>query len=178
VTDRLVLRRPTAADVDAIVAVESDQDVAAATPEIGTTPDAVAAYVERQAAIEPFALGECFDLFLELRQSGALIGLVSLVHREPAQGQIGWALHGSQRGEGYATEAGVALTRYAFETLELHRVHADTSRTNVKSWRVMERIGLRREGVLREADRTGGRWQDVVLYGITVEDWLQDADGS
>lgn len=170
-TSRLVLRRPTPADVTAIVALESDSEIARETPEIGTTTDAVATYIEVQTGLEPFQVDKCFDLFLELREDRSLIGLVSLVHRSPSQGQIGWALHGDYRGLGYASEAGVALTRYAFETVGLHRVHADTSVDNTGSWRVMERIGLKREGVQREATRVEGQWQDLALYGITADDW-------
>ncbi len=158
-------------DVTAISALESDPEVARETPEIGTTEDAVARYIEVQEGLEPFELDKCFDLFLELREDQSLIGLVSLVHRSPSQGQIGWALHGDYRGQGYASEAGIALTRYAFETVGLHRVHADASVDNIGSWQVMERIGLKREGVQREATRVEGHWQDLALYGITADTW-------
>jgi aminoglycoside 6'-N-acetyltransferase len=173
-TERLVLRRPTLQDVGGIVAVEADADLARQTPEIGVTPEAITRYAEKQAALEPFQVGKCFDLFIELKETASLIGLVSLVHREPSQGQIGWALHAAHRGRGYATEAGIALTRYAFTTLGLHRVYADTSADNIRSWRVMERIGLLREGVQRESSLIEGRWHDVVLYGVTVGDWESD----
>jgi len=170
-TSRLIMRRPTAKDVTAILALEADPEVARETPEIGTTADTVTKYIEVQAGLEPFELDKCFDLFLELREDGSLIGLVSLVHRSPSRGQIGWALHGDYRGQGYAGEAGLALTRYAFETVGLHRVHADASIDNIGSWQVMERIGLKREGIQREATRVDGQWQDLTLYGITADDW-------
>jgi ribosomal-protein-alanine N-acetyltransferase len=173
-TERLILRRPTLDDTDAIVAIETDPDVARQTPEIGVTHEAVTEYIRVQEDLEPFQLGRCFDLLLEFRDSGSLIGLVSLVHREPSQGQIGWALHGAHRGRGYATEAAISLTKYAFETVGLHRVHADTAIDNVTSWRVMERIGLRREGVQRESCLVDGLWHDMVLYGVTVDDWESD----
>ena len=171
VTERLVLRRPVIGDVAAIAAIQADPDVAAETTEIGTTPEAIAKYIGIQQALDPFQLGKCFDLFIEVKATGDLAGLVSLVHRKPSQGQIGWALHTNYRGLGYATEAAIALTEYAFGTLGLHRIYADTSIESRASWRVMERVGLVREGRFREAGFKDGNWHDVVVYGATEDSW-------
>ncbi len=170
-TERLVLRRPTLDDVDAIVAIQTDPEVSAETTEIGTTSAAVTKYIGVQQALEPFQLGKCFDLFLEVKATGEIAGLVSLVRRKPSQGQIGWVLHAESRGRGYATEAAIGLTEYAFGTIGLHRIYADTSIESQASWRVMERVGLVREGRFREAGFEDGRWHDVVVYGITEDSW-------
>jgi RimJ/RimL family protein N-acetyltransferase len=95
-----------------------------------------------------------------------VLGLLTLVRKAHGQAEIGYALGRAHRGRGYATEAARGLLAYAFAELGLHRVQATTSPDNRASWRVMERLGMRREGRLREAAPQGGAWSDVLVYGI------------
>jgi RimJ/RimL family protein N-acetyltransferase len=60
---------------------------------------------------------------------------------------------------------------YSFATLGLHRIYATTSNVNASSWRVMERLGMRREGQLREAEFRDGQWIDVLIYGLLDREW-------
>jgi RimJ/RimL family protein N-acetyltransferase len=170
-TERLVLRRFTQDDVPDIIAFVSHPSVARATPEIEPTESAVTKYVERQNAYQPFELGKCFDLALQRKKDGRVIGLLSLVCKEHRQGEIGWALGVDYRGQGYATEAAKALMTYGFASLGLHRIYATTSSANPGSWRVMERLGMRREAHLREAECRDGEWLDILIYGILAAEW-------
>jgi RimJ/RimL family protein N-acetyltransferase len=85
---------------------------------------------------------------------------------------MGWALGIDFRGNGYVTEAARALIQYGFCELNLHRMYAKTSNINAASWKVMERVGMRKETQLREAELRDGKWIDVGIYAILGEEWL------
>ena len=121
------------------------------------------------ASLQPFERDKCFDLAIE--QAGRVIGLLTLVRRKHRLGELGYALHVAYRGCGYATEAARALVAYAFTSLDLHRIQAATSSHNTGSWRVMERLGMVREGRLKEADFQDGHWVDRFIYGILAREW-------
>jgi len=63
---------------------------------------------------------------------------------------MGWVFHRAYHGHGYATEAAGALLQYSFAALHLHRIIATCQPENVASWRVMEKLGMRREAHFRK----------------------------
>ena len=170
-TERLVLRRYTDADVSDIVALTSHESVLIATPEMDGSEASAAKYVETQNSYKPFQRGVCFDLAIENRGDGKVIGLLSLVHKEHRQGEIGFALSVDHRGSGYADEAARALIDYCFSTLGLHRVQANTTSDNPGAVKAVERLGMRPEGRLVEAELRRDAWVDVLIYGIVKSDW-------
>ena len=171
VTQRLILRRFTAADALDLLECVSHPSVASATPEIEPTVAGVTRYIEMQSAMAPFEEGMCFDLALERKEDGKVIGLVSLVRQKHRQGEIGWALGIAHREKGYATEAARALMTYGFSVLDLHRIEARTNSGNVGSQRVMERLGMVQEARLRDAVSGDGRWLDTLIYGTLAREW-------
>jgi ribosomal-protein-alanine N-acetyltransferase len=170
-TERLLLRRYTEDDVQDILELVSHSSVAKATPEIEATEPGIKKYIDLQNSCQPFEPGKCFDLAIECKDDGHVIGLLSLICKEHKQGAIGWALGIKYRGQGYATEAATALMEYGFALLGLHRIFADTSSGNTDSLQVMERLGMRREGCLREATFEDGEWRDTMIYGILADEW-------
>lgn len=170
-TEGLILRRFTPADVPDLLAFVAHPSVVRATPEIGTTEAEVRAYVDRQRALQPFERDQCFDLAIERRADGRVIGLLSLICGDHRQAAIGWGLGFEHRGQGHATEAAQALLAYGFTELDLHRIYAKTSSRNPGSYRVMERLGMRREAELREAAFQDGAWVDVLIYGRLAAEW-------
>ena len=104
------------------------------------------------------------------RETGRLIGRVGLLYHDdwtatPHDAEVGWTLDRSTWGRGFATEGGAAALRYGFETMPMGRIISIAHRENVASWRVMEKLGLQREG---ETD-----WRDnpVVWYAISRAEW-------
>jgi len=88
------------------------------------------------------------------------------------QAELGWAFDPAYSGHGYATEAVRELLRYCFEDLGLRRVTANCFLDNDGSWRLMERVGMRRElHAVRESLHRSGRWLDGVGYAILAEEW-------
>lgn len=95
--------------------------------------------------------------------------------REQARGveaEIGWTIHPDHGGRGLATEAVEALLRVCFEDLGLHRVVAVCFVGNEPSWRLMERVGMRREAhTVRDALHRSGRWLDGYSYALLADEW-------
>ena len=113
-------------------------------------------------------------LALVLKAEGRLIGhLLFNPWFAPRTYEIGWVLNRRYHGSGYAMEAAVALLRYGFETLRLHRVIATCQPENVASWRVMEKLGMRREAHFRKCIARGeATWWDEFVYAILAEEWF------
>lgn len=87
--------------------------------------------------------------------------------------EIGWVFHPNYHGNGYATEAAKALLRYYFENLQGHRVIATCQPENPASYRVMEKIGMKREGHFRKCIYRGeNMWWDEYFYAILDEEWM------
>ena len=76
-------------------------------------------------------------------------------------------------GKGYGTEVARLVLRYAFETLDLHRVSLRVAAYNLRARRCYEKCGFRVEGVERESFQVDGEWQDDVLMAILKEEWEQ-----
>jgi [ribosomal protein S5]-alanine N-acetyltransferase len=93
----------------------------------------------------------------------------------PQTYEIGWAFNPAYHRQGYATEAAAALLAYGFEQLKLHRIIATCQPENPASYRVMEKIGMRREGWFRKClYQEDGRWWDELFYAILDEEWQRD----
>jgi ribosomal-protein-alanine N-acetyltransferase len=105
-------------------------------------------------------------LAAELRSSRKVIGTVRLwvADAENRSGEIGYTFNRAYWGNGYATEAASALLDRAFSHLRLHRIVATCDTRNTASWRVMEKIGMRREAHLIKDKYQKGEWRDSYLY--------------
>jgi [ribosomal protein S5]-alanine N-acetyltransferase len=84
--------------------------------------------------------------------------------------EIGIALFPEHRGRGIGTEAQRQLVSYLFRTTTVHRLEAGTEIDNLAEQRALEKIGFRREGVLRGLYFRGGSWRDSAIYGLLRED--------
>jgi ribosomal-protein-serine acetyltransferase len=102
-------------------------------------------------------------LILDGRIIGALgLSSVDWVSRATS---IGYWLDEEHRGRGLMTRAVKALVEHAFGEMGLHRVEIRAAEENRRSRAIPERLGFEHEGVLREAERVGGRYHDLVVYG-------------
>jgi ribosomal-protein-alanine N-acetyltransferase len=93
--------------------------------------------------------------------------VVDELHR---RGDIGYALAREYWGHGYATEAVRAMIEFGFEHLNLNRIEARAVPANVASTRVMQKAGMKYEGILSESGFFKGAYQDVALYSILRSD--------
>lgn len=107
------------------------------------------------------------------RQHDRLIGRCSLIidSKEPCSAALGYHLARADWGQGYATEAARTLVEFAFTRLGLHRLYAECRPENVASVRVMEKLGMRCEGILRGNRYLNGQWCDTLVCSILEEEW-------
>lgn len=98
---------------------------------------------------------------------------LTLMFPEIKQWEIGWFIHPDHWGKGYATEAARALLDFAFKQVGVHRVVAFCNANNAASARVMEKLGMQRDGLLREALWWNDTWCDEYLYAILEQEWTK-----
>jgi RimJ/RimL family protein N-acetyltransferase len=147
VTERLFLREWRDTDVDPFAAMNSDPRVMQYFPET-YSKERTRQFVAR---IRECWLERSYGLWaVERQDTGRFVGYVGLwpatfpAHFTPAV-EVGWRLAADQWGNGYATEAARASLRYGFDIVGLEEIVSFTSGLNVRSWRVMERLGMRRD---------------------------------
>ncbi len=110
---------------------------------------------------------------ITLAADGTLVGAISMrLMPQHAAGEIGYWVGVPYWGNGYATEAAAALLRFGFETLRLNRIQGRHMVRNPASGRVLEKIGMRLEGVLRQAIRKNGRFEDMAMLAILASEFL------
>jgi len=121
-----------------------------------------------------------FEFAIVLKSIGQLIGTGGISRekdwhgRQYINGNLGWILHMDYWKQGYGTEFAAALVRFGFGELGLHRIHATCDAGNYGSYRVMERNGMRREAVQKEAILgRDGAWHDQYEYAILRDEWAQ-----
>jgi RimJ/RimL family protein N-acetyltransferase len=172
-TDRLNLRPVTTRDVDAIHAYRSMPIVARYLPhEPHSRDDTVmllAKMTEQSALSEP---GQWLDLAVELDGAGVVGEVVLKWDADDDElGEIGFVFHPSVEGTGIATEATSAVLRLAFEQFRWRRVVGICAILNLRSSALMERVGMRREAVFREAELFKGQWVTICHYGMLRYEW-------
>ena len=174
-SDRLILRRFRGTDIPDLLQFVSHPSVANEVREMGTTEEDILKYIERQTELHPFEKNKVFDLGIERKAGGKLIRIVTTIVKHHRKAEIGYGLGIEHRGCGYATEAAKALIDYGFWELKWHRVQAIASSGNPDSCRVLERLGMKLEGRLREANMREGQWCDLLYYGILEDEWKLSA---
>ncbi|MDR3471777.1 MAG: GNAT family protein [Devosia sp.] len=173
-TERLILRPFSRGDVDAVYAYRQRQDVARFLFDNPMSRETCAEAVQER--IRQVSLAEEDDritLAVERREGGDLIGEITIIWRSVTdrQGEVGYILNPDFHGQGYATEAVRALVDLGFRDLDLHRIYARCNPANVASYKLMERLGMRREAHFREHRLVKGSWEDEYVYAILAAAW-------
>ncbi len=171
-TERLQLRPFTARDWVALHRYLSDPDVVRFEPYDVFTPEEARREAERRAQSDAFT-AVC------LRGADEPIGNLYLGRRGEGQFELGYVFAKAYWGHGYATEAATGFLNALFTDAHTHRVSCECNPLNVASERVMLRLGMRREGYLRQnvffhRDTQTGEplWQDTLVYAVLREEWL------
>jgi RimJ/RimL family protein N-acetyltransferase len=169
---RLVLRRFAAGDAAALAEYRSDPEVARYQSWESFSAEEAASLI--QSACEMPTPGAWFQIAFELRDSGTLVGDCGLkIHdSDPRQATLGITMARKYQRRGLAQEGLSRLVDHLFQKTELHRIVGDTDPDNAPSWRLLERLGMRREGHLRANLWFKGRWADSYVYAILREEWL------
>ncbi len=172
-TERLILRPFTLDDADEVARMCGTgviQKSVLSLPYPYTREDA-AAWISKHD--ERRRSRSCYDFAVTDRETGALYGSISLMlHvKDSPTAELCYWIGEEYRNQGYATEAARAMIEYAFSELMLHRVYAGHFGSNIPSGRVMQKAGMKQEGVLRDQFFKNGRYEDEVIYGIVSMDY-------
>jgi RimJ/RimL family protein N-acetyltransferase len=167
-TERLILRDFADEDWFAVHSYAADPEVSRYMDWGPNSTPETRAYVERALVAQQEKPRRDFDLAITLRADDRLIGGCGIHVSDPQirEGWIGYVLSRDCWGQGYASEAARALLGFGFGPLGLHRIFATCDSHNLASARVLEKIGMRREGRLHEHKWQKGEWRDSLLYAI------------
>lgn len=177
-TERLVIRRATADDLDATWRYRR-------LPEISEwltgAPQTRGEFAEkfldeerlaRTLAVElpgaePAVIG---DVMVAIQDAWAQWEMAA--QAAGVQAELGWVIHPEQQGHGYAREAVEATIRMCFEDLGLRRLTAGCFSANEASWRMAEKLGMRREtATVRDSLHRSGTWMDGYSYALLADEW-------
>jgi RimJ/RimL family protein N-acetyltransferase len=135
--------------------------------------------------------GERLGNTLIIEKDGVVIGDLMLTVQDPwaqaevreqaagTMAEIGYTLDPAHAGHGYATEAASELLRLAFDEVGVRRVIAQCFADNEASWRLMERLGMRREQHTKQDSlHRDGQWLDGMMYAILADEWRAGRDSS
>lgn len=171
---RVTLRRFQPEDLETFVAYRSSVPVARFQSWDAPYPRAEGElFIREQAVQHPDTAGEWFQFAVVLRSTGELIGdcAAKTDGDDPRQAEIGFTIAPAHQRRGYATESAGTLLRYLFAQRGKHRVTACCDARNSASAAVLERLGMRREGHLRESTWAKGEWTDDLLYALLDREW-------
>ncbi len=173
-TARLQLRTFVDEDLSDLYAFHSLPDVARFVYWEARTLDQTKAVLARKKTLIGLTEeGAGLALAVVLYETGRVIGEVSLVLRsqEHQQGEIGFIFNPDYAGRGYATEAAQAMLALGFETYQLHRIFGRCDVRNPGSYRLMERLGMRREAHFIHNEIFKGEWGDEFVYAMLQTEW-------
>lgn len=175
-TPRLILRPFQDADLETFVAYRSDPEVARYQSwEPPFTIEQAADFISEMKRALPGVVGEWYQFAIERKQPGGLIGdcAFHILAHDAQQAEIGFSFARQYQRQGYATEAVTRLLDYLFGELVLHRVTATCDAANAASAKLLERVGMRREGHFMDAKRIWfkGAWGSEYSYAILQRDW-------
>jgi ribosomal-protein-alanine N-acetyltransferase len=165
-TERLLIREFTPNDTEAVHSYASDPDVVRYMIWGPNSEQDTKDHIQRCLNMQKQNPRVDYEFAVVLKDTSQLIGGCGLHLEEPSQAEFGYCFHANHWGQGYATEASMALLQFGFGELGLHRMFATCRPANIGSARVMQKVGIKYEGHLREHMRHKGQWHDSFLYSI------------
>jgi len=174
-TKRLLIRKLEPTDLQDLFECSSDPEISKFTlwdshKSINDSKDFLTKCIKQYTLGQPPLLG------IELKEQNKLIGTIGFgsIDFLSKRAEFGYALHVGYWNQNITSEASLAILQFGFRTLELERIFATCFTTNVASYRVMEKVGMTYEGILRSYHSKNGQRIDARMYAITRDDWFQN----
>lgn len=173
-TERLILRKYAEDDFAAVHSYANCVENTIYMVWGPNTEEQTKDFIKREISKTTENLRKEYNYAVVLKDTHRLIGGCGITLHESCS-EVGWILHRDYWKQGYCTEMGQALLKFGFEELNLRRIIAYCDFENIGSYRVMEKIGMRREGVYldgRPAHKLSDRqYSDELSYGILKDEW-------
>ncbi len=174
-TERLILRKFKEFDAETFFNYRTNPQVALYQGEGWTNFKYAQAveFIKEQMNLEPGIPDSWFQIAIELKETGSLIGdcAIHTLPQDTNQVEIGFTLSPLYQNKGFGTEAVKCLLGYIFDVLNKHRVIAVTDVRNRNSIKLLEKIGLRREGHFIKNSWYKGEYTDEYLFALLNEEW-------
>lgn len=169
-TERLALRPLQEKDLPHMQRYATRPEFYRYNPIEEQTPESVALFLQEE--LDKQGLDGRRVFALEPKDVGFIVGTVriEIQDRSHWHGDLGYALDSDYQGRGYMSEAVNEILRFGFDALQLHRIWATCDIENAPSRRLMERVGMTKEGILREDKYLRGLWRNSYLYSILASD--------
>ena len=175
-TNRLILRRFTMKDVNAMYKNWASEDKVTKYLTWPTHTSVDVTHKVLEEWIPQYSETDYYNWAIELREIGEPIGNITAgkFDDEKASAFLGWCLGTRWWGQGIMPEAARAVLQYLFAEVEYNRIAAKHDSENVKSGRVMQKIGMTREGTFRASGKNNRGIVDEVYYSILREEFEKD----
>lgn len=171
-TERLILRPFNMGDAPRVKELAGEWEIAETTANIPHPYEAGMAEDWISTHQEAFESDKGATFAIVVQPEGMLIGAIGLgLYRTNQLAELGYWIGKPYWNQGYGTEAAKELLRYGFENLKLNRIQARHMTKNPASGRVMEKIGMTREGVLRQSLYRFSNYEDAMIYSILLEEY-------
>lgn len=173
-TERLRLRDFEEHDWEAMLGIEGDAEAVRYQSFEPRTEVDCRVYIARDIASRS-PQRWCFDLAVTLASTGRVVGRVGLDLEGPERlvGELWFILERASWGQGLMPEAARCLVDFGFREKKLHRIFLECDPRNTSAVRLAEKLGMKREGQLREHVRVKGEWCDSLFYGLLSSEWPQ-----
>ena len=166
-TKRLVLRLLQKSDAEAVTRLCNNYNIYNNTlylPYPYSLEDALS-WIEHH--LDNFNANKSYEFAITNKDSGELYGAIALSNNQRFHnGEIAYWIGEEYWGNGYATEAAQAILQFAFNEKNYHKVYARYFRSNPASGRVMEKLGMKKEGILIDHIKKDDRYEDLIYYGM------------
>lgn len=172
--EHLTIREFKQNDLEGLLAYETQPGMCQFEPGL-TDSDTAQSYLNNAIRYAREVPRTNYYLGVTLPPRYELIGRVSLTIQNPSisEWEIGWAIRMDDWGKGYAPESARQILEFAFRNLHAHRVVAFCHVGNAQSAKVMEKIGMQREGYLRQTRWFKEAWADELIYAILDVDFFR-----
>lgn len=174
-TERLILRKFKESDVDTFFNYRTNPKVVMYQSEgwVNYKHEQAVEFVKKQMNFEPGIRDTWFQIAIELKDTGNLIGDIA-IHTLPEdinQVEIGFSLNPIYQNKGFGIEAVKRLIEYIFNVLNMHRVIAITDARNKPSVKLLEKVGFRKEGHFIKNAWYKGEYTDEYFFALLKEEW-------
>lgn len=172
-TDRLLLRGFTTDDAADVRILAGAPEIARTTLNIPHPYEVGMAESWIQSHQRAYAEGAGIIFAICKQGKGQLLGAIGLtIQSVYRRAELGYWIALDSWGKGYATEAARAVVNFGFVKLKLNKIYATHMRQNTASGRIMQKIGMQQEGLLRQHVQKDGNYIDLVLYSILASEWI------
>jgi ribosomal-protein-alanine N-acetyltransferase len=172
-TDRLCLREIKETDWQPVLRYQRQAEYLTYYPWNERHADDVKQFLDAFIAWQHEKPRTKFQLAVTVTATQEMVGLCGIrqTFAHAHEAELGYEIALDHWGRGYATETAQTLLRFAFDSLQVHRVWANCIAMNTASIRVLHKLNMRHEGTLRENRWMKNRWWDTAVYAILVHEW-------